>query len=76
MLGKAVNRFTGQTADAVVIAQLLEVHLGDREWGRLFVGLTRPRLQTVLVIMRAERTPEGVVATERAAQVLRAWLGE
>jgi hypothetical protein len=64
LLVDTVNRFKGQAADAVVITEVDFEQLGDRERRRLFVGLTRARLQAVLV------------TTERAAQVLRGRLGE
>ena len=63
LLVDTVNRFKGQAADAVVITEVDFEALSDRDRRRLFVGLTRARLQAVLV------------TTERAAEVLRGRLG-
>ncbi len=64
LLVDTVNRFKGQAADAVVITEVDFEELGERERRRLFVALTRARLQAVLV------------TTERAAEVLRGRLGD
>lgn len=63
LLVDTVNRFKGQAADAVVITEVDFEALSDRDRRRLFVGLTRARLEAVLV------------TTERAAEVLRGRLG-
>jgi len=62
LLVDTVFRFKGQAADAVVITDIDFAQLGLRERRRLFVALTRARLQAVLV------------TTQRAADVLQARL--
>ena len=59
-----VNRFKGQSADAVVITEIDFESFGQRERRRLFVALTRARLQAVLV------------SSERATEALQRRLGE
>lgn len=63
LLVDTVFRFKGQAADAVVITEADFEEFTLRERRRLFVALTRARLQAVLV------------TTERAAEVLRSRLG-
>ena len=63
LLVDSVFRFKGQAADAVVITEVDFEEFTLRERRRLFVALTRARLQAVLV------------TTERAAEVLRSRLG-
>ena len=62
LLVDTVFRFKGQAADAVVITEVDFAAMTTRERRRLFVALTRARLQAVLV------------TTERAAEVLKARL--
>ena len=64
LLVDTVFRFKGQAADAVVITEIDFEELGLRERRRLFVALTRARLQVALV------------TSERAAQAIDARLGE
>ena len=59
----SVFRFKGQAADAVVITEVDFAELGPRERRRLFVALTRARLQAVLV------------TSDRAAAAMRGRLG-
>jgi superfamily I DNA and RNA helicase len=59
----SVFRFKGQAADAVVITEVDFADLGTRERRRLFVALTRARLQAALV------------TSDRAAGELRGRLG-
>ena len=59
-----VNRFKGQSADAVVITEIDFESFGHRERRRLFVALTRARLQAVLV------------SSARATEELQRRLGE
>ena len=59
-----VNRFKGQSADAVVITEIDFESFGQRERRRLFVALTRARLQAVLV------------SSGRATEALQRRLGE
>lgn len=63
LLVDSVFRFKGQAADAVVITEVDFAELGTRERRRLFVALTRARLQVVLV------------TSDRAAGVMRGKLG-
>jgi hypothetical protein len=63
LLVDTVFRFKGQAADAVVITEIDFETFGLRERRRLFVALTRARLQVALV------------TSEAAAGVLRARLG-
>lgn len=49
LLVDTVYRFKGQAADAVVITEVDFAELGAREKRKLFVALTRARLQAVLV---------------------------
>jgi hypothetical protein len=62
LLVDSVFRFKGQAADAVVVTEVDFEQFTQRERRRLFVALTRARLQVALV------------TTERAAEVLRARL--
>ncbi len=62
LLVDSVFRFKGQAADAVVVTEVDFEQFTPRERRRLFVALTRARLQVALV------------TTERAAGVLRARL--
>jgi hypothetical protein len=62
LLVDTVFRFKGQAADAVLITEIDFSELALRERRRLFVALTRARLQVALV------------TSERAAEVLRARL--
>ena len=62
LLVDSVFRFKGQAADAVVVTEVDFEQFTLRERRRLFVALTRARLQVALV------------TTERAAGVLRARL--
>jgi superfamily I DNA and RNA helicase len=64
LLVDSVFRFKGQAADAVVVTEVDFEQFTQRERRRLFVALTRARLQVALV------------TTERAAEVLRARLDE
>ena len=64
LLVDTVFRFKGQAADAVVLTEIDFGELGPRERRRLFVALTRARLQVALV------------TSERAAQAIDARLGE
>jgi superfamily I DNA and RNA helicase len=64
LLVDTVFRFKGQAADAVVLTEIDFEELGPRERRRLFVALTRARLQVALV------------TSERAAQAIDARLGE
>jgi hypothetical protein len=63
LLVDSVFRFKGQAADAVVITEVDFAELGPRERRRLFVALTRARLQAVLV------------TSDRAAAAMRGRLG-
>jgi len=63
LLVDSVLRFKGQAADAVVITEVDFAELGSRERRRLFVALTRARLQAVLV------------TSDRAAAAMRGRLG-
>ena len=63
LLVDSVLRFKGQAADAVVITEVDFAELGPRERRRLFVALTRARLQAVLV------------TSDRAAAAMRGRLG-
>lgn len=63
LLVDTVFRFKGQAADAVVITEIDFETFGLRERRRLFVALTRARLQVALV------------TSEAAAGVLRTMLG-
>lgn len=63
LLVDSVFRFKGQAADAVVITEVDFAELGPRERRRLFVALTRARLQVALV------------TSDRAAGVMRGKLG-
>jgi superfamily I DNA and RNA helicase len=63
LLVDSVLRFKGQAADAVVVTEVDFAELGPRERRRLFVALTRARLQVALV------------TSDRAGQVLRERLG-
>ena len=53
-----VFRFKGQAADAVIITEIDFEQFGNRERRRLFVALSRARLQAVLI------------TTARAAEIL------
>ncbi len=63
LLVDSVFRFKGQAADAVVVTEVDFADLGPRERRRLFVALTRARLQVALV------------TSDRAAGVLQGRLG-
>ena len=63
LLVDSVFRFKGQAADAVVVTEVDFAELGPRERRRLFVALTRARLQVALI------------TSDRAAQVLQGRLG-
>lgn len=58
VLAETVHRFKGQSAPAVVLAEVDFEQLGEREVRRLFVGATRATMKLVLVV------------SERAAAVL------
>ncbi len=62
LLAESVYRFKGQSAPAVIFAEIDFEALDDRVVRKLFVGMTRARLKLVLVI------------SERAAALLRARL--
>jgi hypothetical protein len=58
LLVDTVFRFKGQAADAVIITEIDFEQFGNRERRRLFVALSRARLQAVLI------------TTARAAEIL------
>ncbi|MBF6992524.1 ATP-binding domain-containing protein [Cupriavidus sp. IK-TO18] len=58
VLAETVHRFKGQSAPAVVLAEVDFEELGEREIRRLFVGATRATMKLVIVV------------SERAAGVL------
>lgn len=50
VLAETVHRFKGQSAPAVVLAEVDFEQLGEREVRRLFVGATRATLKLVIVV--------------------------
>lgn len=62
LLAESVYRFKGQSAPAVIFTEIDFAELDEKNFRKLFVGMTRARLKLVMVI------------SERAAKVLQARL--